>query len=249
MKRALKEFALSSGLYGPLRKTYRQFLDPVDMRQFRASAAFYAAFISPGDLCFDIGSNVGEKAEVFLHLGARVVAFEPLLHCTRELGARCLHNKRLTVVQSAVGATIGSAQMYVGKWSKVSSLMSSWVRDQDLQETITVPVTTLDQAIQQFGTPAFCKIDVEGYEMEVLSGLSHSIPMLTLEYHLTDAGIQKTRNCVDYLSRFGSLSINITARETTVFLWPEWVDRNQFNERFPIAGPLSNFGDLFVRID
>src|SRR5262245_23390217 len=142
MKKALKEFALSSGLYGPLRKTYRQFLDPTDMRQFRASAAFYAAFVSPGDLCFDIGSNVGEKAEVFLHLGARVVAFEPLPHCARELGARCLHNKGLTVVQSAVGATIGSAQMYVGKWSKVSSLMSSWVRDQDLQETITVPVTT-----------------------------------------------------------------------------------------------------------
>lgn len=38
---------------------------------------FYSQFLSPGDLVFDIGANVGVYTEVFSSLGSRVVAVEP----------------------------------------------------------------------------------------------------------------------------------------------------------------------------
>ena len=38
---------------------------------------FYGQFIHPGDLCFDVGANVGDWSDVFLFLGAKVIGVEP----------------------------------------------------------------------------------------------------------------------------------------------------------------------------
>lgn len=188
---------MSCGLYGPLHRLYRQLLDQDGLRRFRNEVALYAPFISPGDLCFDVGSSIGEKTEAFLKLGARVVAFEPQPSCARETSARCGPNRRLTTVEAAIGAVPGKLPMYVGNNAQVSSLIPNWV--QDAREVIQVRVMTLDQAINHYGSPQFCKIDVEGYEMEVLRGLSRAIPFLTIEYHLNEKDIRKTIDCVDYL--------------------------------------------------
>jgi len=47
----------------------------------RELVQFYAQFIHPGDLCFDIGAHTGERARIFLELGARVVCVEPQRSC------------------------------------------------------------------------------------------------------------------------------------------------------------------------
>ncbi len=249
LKKSLKHISMSCGLYGPLHRLYRQLLDKDGLRQFQDNVALYAPFISPGDLCFDVGSNIGEKTEVFLKLGARVVAFEPQPYCARETTARCGPNRRLTTVEAAIGAVPGKLPMYVGNNTQVSSLISDWA--QDAQRVIQVPVMTLDQAIDHYGLPKFCKIDVEGYEMEVLRGLSHPIPFLTIEYHLNEKDVRKTIDCVDYLSRFGELSINVCLGEETSFHWPHWIEYNSFQEYFPSRAPRTStcgYGDLFVRL-
>jgi hypothetical protein len=110
---------------------------------------------------------------------------------------------------------------------------------------------TLDQAIDRYGLPQFCKIDVEGWEMEVLRGLSRAIPFITIEYHLNEGGIRKTLDCVDYLSRFGELSINVTLGEEAGFQWSHWIDYNSFQEYFPSRAPRTptcGYGDLFIRL-
>jgi hypothetical protein len=43
----------------------------------RRLSQFYARFIRPGDLCFDIGAHVGSRLGAWLPLGARIVAVEP----------------------------------------------------------------------------------------------------------------------------------------------------------------------------
>jgi FkbM family methyltransferase len=249
LKKSLKNISMSVSLYGPLHRIYRQLLDREGLRRFRDGVALYAPFISPGDLCFDVGSNIGEKTEAFLKLGARVVAFEPQPYCARETSARCGPNRRLTTVDAAIGAVPGTQPMYVGSNTQVSSLISNWA--QDARRVIQVRVMTLDQAIDQYGLPQFCKIDVEGYEMEVLRGLTHAIPFLTIEYQLNEKGIRKTIDCVDHLSRFGELSINITLGEEAGFHWPQWIDYNSFQEYFPTLAPRSptcGYGDLFIRL-
>jgi FkbM family methyltransferase len=49
------------------------------------------------------------------------------------------------------------------------------------EASMTVPVTTLDKAIDEFGVPTFCKIHVEGFESDALKGLSKPIPLLALD--------------------------------------------------------------------
>src|SRR4249920_1319317 len=46
-------------------------------RHARTGRRFYSQFIGRRSLCFDVGANVGTRAEIFLSLGATVVAVEP----------------------------------------------------------------------------------------------------------------------------------------------------------------------------
>jgi FkbM family methyltransferase len=246
-KRQAKNISMACHIYGPLKRLHRRLFDEGGLQEFRDIVAFYAPFISRGDLCFDIGSNIGEKTEAFLALGARVVAIEPQPKIFREMRARCGPNRHLTAVNAAVGASLGELPMYVSRRHGASSLNSRWA--DDIEEVIRVPVTTLDQIIERFGVPRFCKIDVEGYELEVLKGLGRALPCISLEYHLTENDIQKVVGCVDHLSRFGDLAINITLGEVTKFQWSEWIDYRAFRDHFPSRAPRSptcGYGDLFV---
>ncbi|HRF81237.1 MAG TPA: FkbM family methyltransferase, partial [Flavobacteriales bacterium] len=74
---------------------------------------------------------------------------------------------------------------------------------------IEVPVTTLDRLIDQYGRPAFVKIDVEGFEDEVLVGseaiIQRDRPVLFIE--VIDANLKENsssaRTLVDRLNGWG----------------------------------------------
>src|SRR5438270_13965693 len=74
-----------AGLHERLRAScvYDAYWRIADSRRIRArddEARFYRSLLNgfrPGNLIFDIGANAGEKTDVFLRLGARVVAVEP----------------------------------------------------------------------------------------------------------------------------------------------------------------------------
>jgi FkbM family methyltransferase len=246
----VKDVAIASGVYGPLRRNVRRFFQPASRDRFIREVEFYSGLISPGDLCFDVGANIGAKSEVFLALGAKVVAFEPQPLCLRELRARCGNSDRLVTVGSAVGAQPGRAKLFLNGHSGVASLVAGWTTQGRAGE-IDVPVTTLDHAIQSVGLPRFCKIDVEGFELQVLQGLSQPISTFSLEYHLTDDDVAKTFACLDRLSRFGELSLNISFAEHPAFVWSDWVSLSQFSALFPASAPRNahyDYGDLFVRV-
>lgn len=76
----------------------------------------YGQFIRPGDLCFDIGANLGNRVALFLALGATVVAVEPQEICTRVLQlkfGRYVRQKRLHILNHGVGARGGGSRVDV----------------------------------------------------------------------------------------------------------------------------------------
>src|SRR5262245_49393966 len=129
LKGIVKSVSISCQMYGPLKRMHRRLAGGEALKRFEKAVAFYAPFFSPGDICFDVGSNIGEKTEVFLAIGARVVAFEPQPSCFREMKARCGPNRRLQAVNAAVGAAPGELPMYVSRHSGASSLVSNWAHD------------------------------------------------------------------------------------------------------------------------
>jgi FkbM family methyltransferase len=239
----IKRISRRLGLYRHARWIHRHVLDRQDLDTFRRDCAFYGQFIKRGDLCFDVGANYGLKTEVFLALGARVVAFEPQRDCWQEILDR---NPRAIAICAAVGSAPGALTLYVDRHRTGSSLVQGW--RSAVEGTEQVPVTTLDAAIQEYGLPAFCKIDVEGYDLEVLRGLSQPIRVVSFEFHRTriDAALE----CLGYLRRFGPAEINVTGAEGQDFASPVWMTPSQAETlltRKVSHAEGYDWGDIFVR--
>ncbi|MBD2305768.1 FkbM family methyltransferase [Chroococcidiopsis sp. FACHB-1243] len=247
----IKHLYQSNRLYHPARTLYWRLLKQERLVKFHQEVTFYSQLLEPDSLCFDIGANIGEKTEALFKAGMRVVAFEPQPNCMKELAARCSrYRSKLTKCECAVGAEPGITELYVHTHHAHSSLDQNWTVS-EVVSSVYVPVVTLDRAIAKFGKPRYCKIDVEGWEYEVLKGLTQPIPLISFEYHLQGDNIDKTLACIDYLSHLGELHINITPAETLLFTFQEWLPVKEFLQSFPNSFRSRqeyNYGDIFVKI-
>jgi FkbM family methyltransferase len=237
----VKQLTISLGLYRPARALHSLIHRNGEMRDHKF---LLAEFIKRSDLAFDVGANIGARTELMLSLGARVVAFEPQPICAREVRAR--GGKRLTVVDSAVGSTVGAAKLFLTSATALASLKPDWQRCEE-RGIITVPVTTLDVEIAKYGMPAFCKIDVEGFEIEVLKGLSSPISALSLEYHCDERGVAKITECLNLLSKLGAYEFNLTGSEEAKWLLDHWTTAPDFLAAFPACALPHFYGDIFAR--
>lgn len=198
----------------------------------RRLADFYRTIVGPGDLVFDIGAHVGNRVRAALDAGARVVAVEPQPACRAVL--RRLYGKtdRVSLVPEAIGAAPGRTTLHVSRRNPtVSSTDAGWIetvgRDPGFARVrwdaaVDVPVTTLDQLIDRFGEPAYCKVDVEGSEAAVLAGLGRPLPRLSFE--ALTAAPDATRACLDRLAELGDYRFNLLEGEGTAFALEAWVD-------------------------
>src|SRR5690606_31886866 len=163
-----------------------------DPARAAAMDALYARFLAPGDLAFDVGAHVGDRTASFRRLGARVVAVEPQPLCLGALRPLYGGDPQVALVEAACGAAPGTVRLHVNSANPTVSTASAgfvaaaggaagW-EGQVWEAAIDVPATTLDALVAAHGRPAFTKIDVEGYEDEVLAGLSRPLPALSFEF-------------------------------------------------------------------
>lgn len=222
----------------------------------RRMRLFYAGFLSRGSLAFDIGSHIGNRIRVWSRLGAEVVAAEPNPLCTPIL--RKLYGRRanLHIHTAAVGSAPGRGILRSDpSHPTLATLSEEWIRDvkrtapfHAIEWRLESPaeIITLDQLIEQYGVPDFCKIDVEGYEFEVLKGLSTPLPALSIEY--LPSATDLAEECISRLSDLGSYEYNLSRRETMRFLWKEWRGTRevvQFLRGLPVT---DRSGDIYARL-
>jgi len=217
--------------------------------ELRSMHKFYSGLIRPDDLVFDVGANVGAFAKTFLALGARVVAVEPVPSCIEAL--RQIRSKKLQVIPCALGSTSGETTLHINlKRSTLSTVSESWLaiardaerfKTEEWSQAMVVPVTTLDNLIMQYGVPAFIKIDVEGFEREVLAGLTRLSSMLSFEYNCE--AVDATIKCLS-LPLFADAQFNFrpTGHVTSfAFRWTK--NREELIQRLKRY----ESGDIFVQ--
>jgi FkbM family methyltransferase len=162
-------------------------------------------------IIFDIGANVGFYTKVFCELADKVVAVDPDERNQRILRIRFSKRKKVAIVSKAVASSTGEATFYMeAPGSGFNTLSSKWVHvledkhtsrfsgDQKFDKPVTVRTTTLDLLMAEFGCPDFLKIDVEGFELEVLKGLKEHVPCLSFECNLPEFR-QETIECIEIL--------------------------------------------------
>jgi FkbM family methyltransferase len=249
----IKSVTIAAGMYRPARWLYRR-VKRSKLRAHLGDVRFYKSLLPPSALCFDVGANIGEKSEALLGAGARVVSFEPHPLLVSELSARLGGARNWTLIAAAVGSAPEILTFYAREIHGLSSLDEEGAQEWQgaLSRTYYVPVVTLDLAIRAFGTPFYCKIDVEGWELEVLKGLTSPIPVISFEFHLNNKDLRKVRKCLERLRGLGEgQSVNVTPAEQCQFLFERWMTLEQFAEWFPgnleqrLTGGV--YGDIFVR--
>ncbi len=240
------------GLYGVARQiveAYRR------QRHAAKTRAFYRQFIQPNDLVFDVGANVGDRTAVFLALGARVVAIEPQAACMAQIEARFGKHPRAAFYLGGVAAQQGELELHLSNVNATSSFSPEWIErvksrpsweNHRWYATQRVPVTTLDALIAEHGVPAFIKIDVEGYELPVLQGLSHPVKALSFEY--TPELLEAAVACMARLQELGDYEFNAVYKETFTFMLPNWANAAAVYQTLENHPKKHRSGDVYARL-
>ena len=235
-----------------LARRIRDLGSPSIRSQNRLMLSFYRQFVRPEDLVYDVGANVGNRTTIFLKLGARVVAIEPQEACARELKKRFARNHRFTLITDALAAAEGEGELLIGDESTISSMAPGWIErvkhtgrfgDMDWRRTQRVRTTTLDALIGMTGLPAFCKIDVEGFEATVLQGLSKRIPVLSFEF--TPEFLESTVKSIEHLSSLGYARYNFSLGESMQLQLLNWVSADEILPRLRSVSA-NTFGDIYA---
>jgi FkbM family methyltransferase len=222
-----------------------------------AMERLYRRFVKPGGLVFDVGAHVGDRVAAFLRIGARVIAVEPqpALRTTLKL----LHGRdRAVVVEPvALGRSEGSVELKLNLDNPtVSTASADFIRaaagapgweGQAWTRTITVPMTTLDALIARHGVPAFIKIDVEGFEAEVLAGLSRPVAAISFEFTTIQRAVATA--AIDRCVALGYVSFNAALGESQTLVHEPWITAPRIAQWLAALPDAANSGDVYAVLD
>ena len=225
-------------------------------RRQRRLRRFYAQFVSPGDLVFDLGAHVGNRTRAFAAMGCRVVAVEPQPDFARLLRLLFAGSSRVEVIEAAVGSEPGHTPLFISeRFPTVSTIAARWhearAREPDFSAVrwnrrMDVETTTLDVLIERFGMPAFVKIDVEGSEPNVLAGLTHPVRSLSFEY--LPRALEYARACATRLETLGHYQFNWSAGESYELAAERWMTDAGLSAALETEGAQRRPGDVYARL-
>ncbi|MHC5208978.1 FkbM family methyltransferase [Pseudomonas chlororaphis] len=135
----------------------------------------------------DVGANIGLTSIALSQIcqRGRIIAIEPVPNTFEflKLNIDASDIENVSLKNVALGAAAGSVEMFVND----DNLAASFVVSSDIDQKHRIPLSTLDQIVSQsdLGAVDFIKIDVEGFELEVLKGAVETLasfrPIVLLE--------------------------------------------------------------------
>ncbi len=172
-------------LRNKLRKAVRALRQPLTRRALRRgiAATYEHETLLRGlgalQTVIDVGANVGQFTLLcrLTQPSATVHAFEPMSHAAGQFQAVFEFDPMVHLHRTALGSTPGTAEIHVAARADSSSLMPQAAQSTYFPATAEVGTETIQIArlsdimtAEQITGPSLLKIDVQGYEGEVLKG-------------------------------------------------------------------------------
>ena len=218
MMKKIREFLKKTGGYEYIRYSvfftiYTRLFKRKVIQEHQREVSFYQSFLPKHSfLIFDIGAYDGHKTAAFLEMADKVISCEPDEHNYRTLRIRFRNlRSRVIIENKGLSDHTGTEKFYIHHagsafntlnpdWKQIleTDQANRWNEKIQFSKEVSISLTTLDQLIGQYGIPAFIKIDVEGYELSVLKGLSQKVSYLSFECLLPDYKTQLL-GCLQHL--------------------------------------------------
>lgn len=225
-----------------------------DKERNAAMDALYARFLKPGGLAFDIGSHVGDRVSSFRRLGARVVALEPQPGCARAIQLIHGRDTGVTLLRAACGPEAGEVTLRINSANPTVSTASDafvtaaagaegW-EGQIWDHSVTVPCLTLDGLIADHGQPDFIKIDVEGFELAVLEGLTRPVRALSFEFTTIQKDVAEA--CIERLQDLGDYRFDLALGESQELTFERFVSADEMIMHLMALPHDANSGDVYA---
>ena len=182
--------------------------------------------INRGDLYFDIGAHLGEKSKPFIEKKIRTIMDEPLPACVKSLKKLYCKNSIVKIIPKGLGSKNTKKILSINKQMPTTSTFAKhWKSGRFSNLTWSgktqIQITTLDNLIKKFGNPQYIKIDVEGYELNVLKGLTKKSGIISFE--ITSEFFSDAIKCLNYLKKLSYNSFTFSIGEQKKF-FSDWSD-------------------------
>ena len=175
---------------------------------------FIASCLNRGDCFIDIGANIGLMsifASQCVGNSGKILAFEahPETHELLLENIALNHIENIDTFNFALGNETGKAMIY-DNWN-VNRGGASLVIHAENSTGFEVDVKTLDEVIQNDFQPKMIKIDVEGFEFQVLKGATNTIknckPILIIEFSVSRENQYDPFEMIDFIESIGFYEI------------------------------------------
>ncbi len=171
--------------------------------------------LKPGNVALDIGANIGlQSLRMSQATGAtgQVIAFEPLEYLRTKFKRNMALNKvgNVTLLPYALSDTESTAEFKIdpGGWNQGSFSIAGRLEGTEVQR-VSIKVGDNLPEIKALSRLDLIKIDVEGFEFQVLKGLKQTIekfrPRIILEYDVNywEANGQQISECFNFFEVLG----------------------------------------------
>lgn len=227
------------------------------LRLYRAEAhhrslVAFLPEVAPGArLVFDVGAHVGDRVRAFRALGARVVAVEPNPRLLRALRLMHGRDEGVALVPACAGAALGRSTLRLNTANPTVSTLAAGFTEaatgaagwegQVWDDTLEVEVTTIAALAAAHGRPDFVKIDVEGFEAEVLRGVAE--PPERLSFEIVTMARPAAFEALAEAARLGYRRFRLTLGESHAWA-TDWLDRPGMEETLRALPDAANSGDV-----